>query len=479
MSPKQQGGEEDWTLARLIPTSGLKSQRERETRATSVLLAVMYAVPEFASTLLSYGRAPAGRIKTYVEVPFTDAQTGEQARPDGAIVVRRGKTKWSCLVEVKTGHDLLRDEQIEQYARIANQQGLNAILTISNEIASSAGDCPIQLDKRLLRNLKLFHLSWFRILTEAVLAHEHRGVSDPDQAWILAELINYLQHPNSGASDFEDMGRYWTEVRDGARHRTLQATDVPVRSISAHWEKFIQYLCLRLCQHLGRDVVPVYPRKMDQKTRIERIGAGLAESGRMQAAIHVPDAIGALGVEADLQSRMVTLSVEVQAPNEGRPTTRVNWMLRQLRDAPDNLRIETAFSRTGRTNARLLGEVRKDPRALLLPSDLKREPRRFALSLTGRMGTKRSKGPKSFVGDAERQLFEFYGQIVQDLHSWIPRAPKLPEEHERSAETSRDQTASKSTETTPPTDGSGPDERNSGQTIPSAPIEPARPDETE
>ena len=68
MSPKQQGGEEDWTLARLIPTSGLKSQRERETRATSVLLAVMYAVPEFASALLSYGRAPAGRIKTYVEV---------------------------------------------------------------------------------------------------------------------------------------------------------------------------------------------------------------------------------------------------------------------------------------------------------------------------------------------------------------------------------------------------------------------------
>ena len=42
----------------------------------------------------------------------------------------------------------------------------------------------------------------------------HRGVDDPDQAWILGELIRYLEHPKSGAHDFHDMGGSWTSVRD-------------------------------------------------------------------------------------------------------------------------------------------------------------------------------------------------------------------------------------------------------------------------
>jgi len=35
---------------------------------------------------------------------------------------------------------------------------------------------------------------------------EHRGVADPGQAWILGELIRYLEHARSGALQFEDMG---------------------------------------------------------------------------------------------------------------------------------------------------------------------------------------------------------------------------------------------------------------------------------
>ncbi len=44
------------------------------------------------------------------------------------------------------------------------------------------------------------------------------------------------------------------------------------------------------------------------------------------------------------------------------------------------------------------------------------------------MGLKRSKGPKSFVGDCERQLFDFYGNVVQGLRPWTARAPRLPKE---------------------------------------------------
>jgi hypothetical protein len=41
---------------------------------------------------------------------------------------------------------------------------------------------------------------------------EHRGIADPDQAYILGELIRYLEHPRSGALEFEDMGSSWVSV---------------------------------------------------------------------------------------------------------------------------------------------------------------------------------------------------------------------------------------------------------------------------
>ncbi len=312
----------EWGPARLIPTTGIRGQQEQEIRATSVLLAVMHAVPEFAAQLLAYGRAPAGKFaayETFTEVTLADAVSGDKVRPDGAIVVRRGKTVWRCLVEVKTGRATLSATQIEQYVRVANQMGFDAVMTISNEIASSAGECPVRLDRRLTRNVTLFHLSWFRILTEAVLAHVHRGVADPDQAWILAELIAYLRHPKSGAGDFQDMGPHWTKIRDGARHRTLRAADPAVRDVARHWEEFMQYLCLQLCQHLGRDVDPIYPRKIDRAARLAGVASKLAETGVLKGSISVPDAVGPVTVEADLQARMVTIGTEVRAPTKGAP----------------------------------------------------------------------------------------------------------------------------------------------------------------
>ena len=94
--------EEAWHPARLIPTTGIGGQDEQEQRATSSLLAVMRAVPQFGRALLSNLDAPAGRIETYTEVRFTDADD-KTVIPDGAVVVERGKTRWVCLVEVKTG----------------------------------------------------------------------------------------------------------------------------------------------------------------------------------------------------------------------------------------------------------------------------------------------------------------------------------------------------------------------------------------
>src|SRR3954463_14874199 len=92
-----------WHPARLIPTVGIRGQEEQEKRATSCLLAVMHAVPEFGHALLNELGAPKSPIiETFAEVRFKDP-AGKVVIPDGAIVCQRGKKRWTCLVEVKTG----------------------------------------------------------------------------------------------------------------------------------------------------------------------------------------------------------------------------------------------------------------------------------------------------------------------------------------------------------------------------------------
>src|SRR3954452_21121591 len=113
-----------WMPARLIPTAGIRGQDEQERRATSALLAVMTSVPEFARAVLGHMGAPKGGVSAFCEVPLKTAD-GRSNRPDGAVVVERGKTRWSCLVEVKTGKAELRTEQMGGYIDLARAHGLD------------------------------------------------------------------------------------------------------------------------------------------------------------------------------------------------------------------------------------------------------------------------------------------------------------------------------------------------------------------
>jgi hypothetical protein len=430
-----EGGGNPWMPARLIPVAGIRGQDEQEIRAASSLLAVMGAVDEFGKALLKEIGAPAGRISTFTEVPLKNSE-GKTFRPDGAITVERGKTSWKCLVEVKTNNAPLRDEQVSTYLDLAREHGFQAVLTISNQISGSAADVPVNVDRRKLRSVELRHLSWWRILTEAIMQHQHRGVRDPDQAWILKELIAYLEHEKSGAIGFEDMGQNWVQVRNAARDGTIRPADPGVRDVVDRWEQFVEYLCLSLSQDLGVQVLSAQSRAKDGQKWTDDLLKGLETEGVLSGSFRVPGAVGPIDVEADLRARLTRVSVKASAPKEGRPATRINWILRQLKKAPDDLRVEVHFARTKESTALLLKDAREDPKALLSPSDPKREPRSFTLSLARPLGTKRGKGERSFVLETRRQVVSFYGDLVESLSEWRPKAPKL--QSEKSPEESGD-----------------------------------------
>jgi len=416
--------EETWHAARLIPTSGINGAEEQERRATSALLAVMTAVREFGVAMTKPFGAPAGSVEAFVEVPF---EIGEKrVFPDGLLRVTRGAKVWTALVEVKTGTNPLAKEQLEAYLDVARAEGFDALVTISNELSPMPGVHPTTLDKRKLKKVSIHHLSWTEVLSAAIMQKVHRGVADPDQAWILGELIRYLEHDRSGAMGVSDMGDHWVPVRNAVEDGTIRPADKSVAPVVARWEQLVRYACLTLGQKLGVEVQPVLTRKeaADPQAAVLATVGGLVESGVLRRDIRIPGGVAPLTVEADLRAQRVSCSLTIDGPKSGRPLTRVNWLVRQLASAPPSLRIDTYLTGTRAVAASaLLGAVREDP--TILVTDAKRDLRAFRLVHSLPMGPKRGRGRGTFIGSVLQTLEDFYEETAQNLRPWSPSAPKV------------------------------------------------------
>jgi hypothetical protein len=131
----------------------------------------------------------------------------------------------------------------------------------------------------------------------------------------------------------------------------------------------------------------------------------------------------------DLRANKVTCHVDVDAPKEGRPATRVNWLVRQLKHAPDALRVEAfQMHARGAGTAALLKDVREDSGVLL--ADPKKELRAFRVALTVPVGSKRGRGRGSFIDSVVDAMNSFYADVVQHLKAWAATPPKMREPEE-------------------------------------------------
>lgn len=426
LAPSMLADDASWQSARLFSISGVGVAAEQEKRATSALLSTMVAVRRFGRAVAAHLGAPSGPMETFLEVQFTLGE--ETVIPDGLIRVARGGKMWTALVEAKTGTGQLRSEQVEHYLDVARERGYDAVVTISNEIAPSAGVHPVPVDGRRLKKVSLHHLSWAEVLHEARMVLLHRGVEDQLQAWVLNEFIRYLTHVKSGAVGFTDMGSAWVPVREAVAAGTLRASDRKVPAVAEAWARLVRHLALQLTADLGVPVVQVLPRGTgaEPAALLQSAAAQLASDGTLDATLRVPDAAGFITVLADLRTSKVAVSVDILAPREGGSKRRVGWLLRQLKDAPDKLIVEARFSGQADSTCEQLKDVRDNIPALLV--DRVAEIRSFRLTMVTPLGTKRSGVKSAFVPSVTTAVESMYRSVVQPIRPWTPPAPSLPAE---------------------------------------------------
>jgi hypothetical protein len=122
-----------------------------------------------------------------------------------------------------------------------------------------------------------------RYFSQAVLEKEHRGVADPDQAYILGELIRYLEHPRSGALEFDDMGTSWVPVRNAVSDGTLRASNPGAADIANRFDALLRFTALQLGTRLGTEATVVFSRKdlADPASRTSTHVANLVDHGRL------------------------------------------------------------------------------------------------------------------------------------------------------------------------------------------------------
>lgn len=256
----------------------------------------------------------------------------------------------------------------------------------------------------------------------------HRGVDDVEQAWILGELIRYLESNASGALSFSDMGPHWVMVRDGARSATLRKSTPEVKEVALLWDQLVQFAALRLGREIGADVHQTFPRShADAKTRSNYLVESLCKSGRLDGTLKVPNAVGPIVLGADLRARQVFASVDVAAPTDRGSRARSTWLLKQLNEEAHPKLIIEAWARNARTPlVTTLGAVRENRELLDDPES--REILRYRLVLQTEAGTARMAGGKTagFVDSVIDLLDRFYGTVVQGITPWVPKAPRLP-----------------------------------------------------
>ena len=336
---------------------------------------------------------------------------------------------WTALVEVKTGRNDLQAEQLENYLEVARRNGLQALLTISNETPVAAGVHPTKIDKRKLKHVALHHLAWNEVLSTAVLEKEHRGVADPDQAYILGELIRYLEHPRSGALEFDDMGPSWVPVRNAVADGTLRHNNLGAADVAGRFDALLRFAALQLSTRLGTDATVVYSRKelADPSSRIPGHVANLVDHGRLQGSLRIPNTVGTLDLTVDLRARQVICSVDIEAPREGRSTTKINWLVRQLKHANERARLEcSVMNQRGSGTSDLLGRVRDNPELLVL--DPSKTIRSFTVALNSPMGLKTGRGQGTFIDGLLASVDTFYAEVLQGLKAWSAKPPRLREQ---------------------------------------------------
>jgi hypothetical protein len=415
---------------RLFPTINIKNS-EIEMRATSALLATVTAVSEFADKIVKEAggvTSNVNHIKCYTEVSyepeFSDSKV-PACRPDGLIRIKKGKTDWAALLEVKVGKAILEEDQIITYQNLAKNLGIEALITVSNQTLTPNGDNPY-IGIRRLQKVKTKHFSWERLQNIAEILIKNDKVKDEDQRWILREWIKYITHDSAGIIQQPDLGeKNWKQILNAVKNNNLQNYQTLLVDVIHQWNAFMKIVGLKLGAGIGREVK--IKRDKDEKKWMEGLKKEALDGSTLSGKLNIPSASD-INIDYDIRAKRVYISSEIKPLENATQRGHLTWFLKQLRkmeDVPNDLNIKVEWKKRGGLITCASYEELKDGIEPLLQIeggnriDKNLIPRFIIIEWSRKVSSSVSKKVLQSIID---DVLVFYGSILQNLKP----SPKKP-----------------------------------------------------
>lgn len=411
--------------ARLFP---VLADTSREKRMASIFLSLLPQIPPLATAVLSTVGMRVGKrttIEAFTEVVLKEGSDTND-RPDGLLIVSTGKTTWSALIEAKIGKSKLGADQVQRYIEMAKANGIDAVITISNEFVARADHSPVSIPKNLLRKTGLYHWSWTWLATQCEILAVQNAVEDREQTFLLKEVLRFLNHPGTGVERFSQMGSGWKDlVQAVTNNGTLKKTAAEVEESVGCWFEEERDLSLQLSRHVGQPVETIIERKLKDDP-VARLKAGisqLVDDQCLASTYRIPDSAADIDVIADLTRKTVSAGMKIKAPLDRKSTkARVNWLLRMLKEDDGRIIIRAHWPGRAPATQEPLSVLRENPDTLQTENK-DAAPHAFEVLLVESLG-KRFAGRRTFIEDIERIVPDCYDLVGQYLRAWQAPPPR-------------------------------------------------------
>ena len=414
--------------SRLFP---VLADTSKEGRTLSIFLACLENVHEFGRAMMSSLDQRLGvraKVETYTEVGLRKTIPGAKHRPDGLIVISTGKSTWTALVEAKVGAAELTNEQIEAYLNLAKLNGIDAVITLSNQFTSLPTHHPLSVSGVLTRKVGLFHWSWGYVITQAHVLKETGDVADREQLLLLTELQRFLLHPSSGVKEFDQMPAAWSELCSKvAAGASPAAKALETQEVVGAWHQALERVTSVLSRQLNDHVEVQMSRAeaSDPALRIKGSLEGLVREACLTNQLVVPDAAAPIQICADLRKRAVSFQMRLKAPTDRQSTkARVSWLLRQLAQAePRDVHIRLSWPGRAAPTQFPLADLRATPELATQGRD-GMSVLSFDVLLVRDLGGRFAQR-KLFVSELIKAAAEFYNNVGGYLTAWQAKPPKI------------------------------------------------------
>lgn len=414
--------------ARLFP---VLAETSKEGRTLSIFLECLQHVGGFSRTMLSglgVRLGTRGRLDTYTEVMLSKSIADAKYRPDGLIVVSTGKSSWTALIEAKVGAAELTNAQIETYLSLAKLNGIDAVITVSNQFTPLPTHHPLSISPVLTRKVELFHWSWGYVITQAQLLRELGEVDDREQLILLSELQRFLLHPSSGVKEFDQMPAAWSDLCGSiAAGGLISAKDPKSQEVVGSWHQALDRVATVLSRQIGDHVQIAMGRAeaTDPAYRIKKALIELASDTCLRSEIIVPDAAAPVQVCVDMRQRVMTFLMRLKAPSDRKSTkARLSWLLRQLADTDaKDVHIRLLWPGRAKATQYPLARLQTDPE-IAAAERPGMSVLSFEILLVRDLGPKFSQR-KNIVSELIQAASSFHANIGEWLTAWQAKPPKI------------------------------------------------------